>query len=124
MNPVRLAEFHNEWYSPGRSAWVRAVWFLAGLPLLRASWIPLSGFRAGLLRLFGARVGRGVVIKPGVRVKYIRGCSRRATTAGSGVGSPGSTTCAPVQAGQQRVRLAGGVPVHRQPRLERTRPSA
>ena len=70
MNPVRLAEFHNEWYSPGRSAWVRAVWFLAGLPLLRASWIPLSGFRAGLLRLFGARVGRGVVIKPGVRVKY------------------------------------------------------
>ena len=70
MSPVRLAEFHNEWYNPGRSAAVQAAWFLLGLPLLRASWIPFSGFRLALLRMFGARIGRGAVIKPGVRVKY------------------------------------------------------
>ena len=70
MNPVRLAEFHNEWYRPGRPAIVRAAWFLLGLPLLRASWLPFSAVRAALLRIFGARIGRGAVIKPGVRVKY------------------------------------------------------
>jgi putative colanic acid biosynthesis acetyltransferase WcaF len=32
--------------------------------------VPSSGFRRWLLRLFGARIGIGVVIKPGARVKY------------------------------------------------------
>jgi putative colanic acid biosynthesis acetyltransferase WcaF len=31
---------------------------------------PLSGFKGLVLRLFGARIGRGVVIKPHVRIKY------------------------------------------------------
>lgn len=67
---VDLSRYNNSWYSPGRSKWTQALWFLAGLPLLRSSWIPFSGFRGRLLRSFGAQVGRGVVIKPGVRVKY------------------------------------------------------
>lgn len=72
--PVRLDRFNNDWYRPGRPAWVCAAWFFLGLPLLRAGWMPLSGVRRRLLRLFGARIGArigaGVVIKPGVRVKY------------------------------------------------------
>jgi putative colanic acid biosynthesis acetyltransferase WcaF len=32
--------------------------------------IPSSGVRVRLLRLFGASIGTGVVIKPGVRIKY------------------------------------------------------
>lgn len=38
--------------------------------LLLHSWIPGSAWRAGLLRLFGAKVGRGVVLKPRIRVKF------------------------------------------------------
>src|ERR1035437_8235323 len=68
--PVDLSRYTNAWYSPGRSRWVQAVWFFLGQPVLRASWIPFSGVRRRILRLFGARIGRGVVIKPGVRVKY------------------------------------------------------
>ncbi|HUA58251.1 MAG TPA: WcaF family extracellular polysaccharide biosynthesis acetyltransferase [Verrucomicrobiae bacterium] len=70
MSAVRLAAFHNEWYRPGRSRAVCVAWFLLGLPLLRASWLPSSAWRAALLRLFGARIGRGAVLKPGMRVKY------------------------------------------------------
>ncbi len=69
MNPD-LARFDNSWYTPGRSRLVQALWFFLGAPLLRSSAIPSSGFRARLLRLFGARLGSGIVIKPGVRVKY------------------------------------------------------
>jgi putative colanic acid biosynthesis acetyltransferase WcaF len=70
MNRVRLAEFDNSWYRPGRSPLARARWFFVGLPLLECKWNPFSEFRVWLLRLFGARIGQGVVIKPGVRVKY------------------------------------------------------
>ncbi len=66
---VDLSTFHVGDYQCGASLPVRALWYFLGLPLLRASWIPMSNLRRGLLRLFGARIGRGVVIRPGVRVK-------------------------------------------------------
>jgi putative colanic acid biosynthesis acetyltransferase WcaF len=70
MQPVDLGKFDNSHYHPGRSRLLQAAWFFAGLPLLRSACLPASGVRRSLLRLFGARIGRGVVLKPGVRVKY------------------------------------------------------
>jgi putative colanic acid biosynthesis acetyltransferase WcaF len=70
INPVNLATFENDWYRPGRSLPVRILWLFIGLPILRSPFIPASSIRRGILRLFGARIGRGAVIKPGVRVKY------------------------------------------------------
>lgn len=67
---VDLSRFDNSWYHPGRSRLLHALWFFVGQPLLRCSVLPWSGFRVRLLRWFGASIGRGVVIKPGVRVKY------------------------------------------------------
>ena len=68
--PVNLAQFQNASYHPGRSFFVRAAWFFVGQPILRCTILPSSRIRRGLLRLFGAKIGRNVVIKPGVRVKY------------------------------------------------------
>src|SRR5579859_3880583 len=65
-----LASYDNSWYRPGRPFWMQALWFFVGLPLLRCQLIPSSAFRRVLLRTFGATVGRGVVVKTGVRVKY------------------------------------------------------
>jgi putative colanic acid biosynthesis acetyltransferase WcaF len=70
MSQVRLRLFDNSWYRPGRSRSWQAAWFFLGLPILRCSLIPSSGLRVRLLRWFGAEIGEGVVIKPGVRVKY------------------------------------------------------
>lgn len=67
---VELAAFDNSWYQCGRSRLMQALWFFLGLPILRSALLPSSGIRCALLRLFGAQVGTGVVIKPGVRVKY------------------------------------------------------
>ena len=70
MSQVRLGTYDNSWYRPGRALPLRLLWFFVGLPLLRSSLIPSSGFRVRLLKLFGATIGRGAVIKPGARVKY------------------------------------------------------
>lgn len=70
---VDLSRFDNRRsgnYTEGRSIFVRTAWFLAGLPLLRCALIPSSAVRRAVLRLFGAEIGEGAVIKPGVRVKF------------------------------------------------------
>ena len=70
MSAVDLSRFDNTGYCPGRSRLTQAAGFFLGLPVLRSTLLPSSRLRVSLLRLFGARVGTGVVIKPGVRVKY------------------------------------------------------
>ena len=69
---VDLSSFdtHHSDYCAGRSFFVRAVWFAFGLPLLRCALLPSSSVRRRLLRLFGAHIGEGAVIRPGVRVKF------------------------------------------------------
>ena len=57
-------------YSPGRSLPVLSLWFCLGSPLLSASWLPGSAWRVQLLRRFGASLGRGCRLKPGLRVKF------------------------------------------------------
>lgn len=49
--------------------WVEALWRLVQAVLFRSP-LPGSGWRVALLRAFGARVGRGVLIKPGVIVTF------------------------------------------------------
>ncbi len=48
---------------------LRAIWMLLGKPLFRVSFHNAYGFRAWLLRLFGAKVGKGARIRPTVNVE-------------------------------------------------------
>lgn len=69
-NRVDLSRFDNAWYDPGRGVLIRALWLLANAAFMQST-LPWPGaFKARLLRLFGARVATGVVIKPRVNVKY------------------------------------------------------
>jgi putative colanic acid biosynthesis acetyltransferase WcaF len=67
---VDLSRPDNSEYVKGRSPIAIALWHFLGTPLLRSHWIPISAVKCSILRLFGAQVGRGVYIKPGVRVKF------------------------------------------------------
>ena len=66
---MRLDLYTTEGFQRGRPAWLEAIWLLVQ-PLLISSPLPGSRLRVLLLRLFGARIGRGVTIKPGVMVKF------------------------------------------------------
>ena len=70
MPQVQLSEYDNSWYSSTRCKLVEILWYFTGAPLIRFSLLPFSFVRSFLLRLFGAEVARGVVLKPGIRVKY------------------------------------------------------
>ncbi len=66
---VRLAHYRNALFSRGRSRFIEALWLLVQCAFV-SSWIPGSAHRRWLLGAFGATVGKGVQIKPGVRVKF------------------------------------------------------
>lgn len=66
---MKLDSFSNPEFKRGRPLWVEIIWtILAGLTF--STWLPGSSWRVALLRLFGAKIGQGVVIKPRVRVKF------------------------------------------------------
>lgn len=54
----------------GRSALLVQLWWLVQATLFACSPQPLYAWRAFLLRLFGARLGRGVKIRPSARITY------------------------------------------------------
>lgn len=64
-----LSAYDNSWYRPGPVV-KRACWYVVSLLFFRSYLFPFYTVKAGLLRLFGARVGKNLVIKPGVIIKY------------------------------------------------------
>jgi putative colanic acid biosynthesis acetyltransferase WcaF len=66
---MNLAQFSSRKFDRGRSSLVEAAWMILRVPLF-ASFNPFNAMRVSSLRLFGARIGAGVVVKPGVKVKF------------------------------------------------------
>jgi len=64
-----LSSYNNDWYNPGNPV-KRGIWYLVNVFFFLSPWMPFSGLKKGLLRMFGAKVGKGVVIKPRVNIKY------------------------------------------------------
>lgn len=64
-----LSTYRNDWYQPGAKL-KRLLWYVVSLLFFRGAWAVFSGVKVFWLRLFGAQVGEGVVIKPSVHIKY------------------------------------------------------
>ena len=64
-----LSTYNNDWYHPG-NIFKRGIWYVVNLLFFKSSFCPFSGFKRMLLRYFGANIGKGVVIKPNVNIKY------------------------------------------------------
>jgi putative colanic acid biosynthesis acetyltransferase WcaF len=64
-----LSIYDNGHYKPGPLV-KRVAWFMVSLCFFKNPLLPFYGFKVFLLKLFGAGIGRGVVIKPGAGIKY------------------------------------------------------
>ena len=67
---VDLSKYDNRGYTPGRGILVRLLWYVCNAALFTTWLLPLSGPKRRLLRMFGARIGDGVVIKPRVNIHF------------------------------------------------------
>lgn len=66
---MRLDSYCNSNFERGASRLKEALWLLVS-GIFVESWLPGSAWRVGILMLFGARIGEGVVVKPRVKVKF------------------------------------------------------
>jgi len=67
---MRLDSYTLNTYTPGAPYWKQLVWYFIGSPLVQSYWFPMSALKVWILRCFGAQIGQGVRVKPGVRVKF------------------------------------------------------
>ena len=70
MKKIDLSRYDNSWFRIGAGRIKAIAWFFVNACFISCSWNPFSGLRIRLLRLFGARIGKGVVVKPSVNIKY------------------------------------------------------
>lgn len=71
MQTVTLKKtFHKGDFNSGASLFKISCWYLISVLLFQSGIIPFSTMLVGLLRLFGARIGKDVRIKPGIFIRY------------------------------------------------------
>lgn len=66
---VQLNKYDNSWYHPANRFKIY-LWLITNALFFNHSLAVLNGFKCFLLKLFGAKIGRGVLIKPSVNIKY------------------------------------------------------
>ena len=65
-----LSKYDNAWFDTGKGTLVRTLWYFTSIVFFMNPMFPFSGIKTRILRLFGAEIGNGVVIKPSVNIKY------------------------------------------------------
>lgn len=65
-----LSRFENHDFDEGASKLKWMLWFFVNALIVKNPINPLSGLKRRCLIAFGAKIGHGVVIKPGVNVKF------------------------------------------------------
>ena len=70
FNKTTLESFNNSWFRPHRFRIVPILWYFVNILFLVNPLFAFSGFKILILRLFGARIAKGVVLKQSISVKY------------------------------------------------------
>lgn len=67
---THLSRYDNSLYSRGAGNMKCVLWYFTNLLFIKNHWNPLNDLKVAILKLFGSKIGKGVVIKPGVNIKY------------------------------------------------------
>lgn len=70
MQKTDLKSYNNSPYHPGGSVLKRILWHYVNGFVFKTNLFPVYGIKTALLRLFGAKIGQQVEIKPNVNIKY------------------------------------------------------
>ncbi|WP_088243306.1 hormogonium polysaccharide biosynthesis acetyltransferase HpsU [Calothrix rhizosoleniae] len=67
---VNLRQYDQSWFDRGRASWYILLWWFVQAIAFPLTPHPCNSWRCALLRLFGAKVGKGVLIRPTARFTY------------------------------------------------------
>jgi putative colanic acid biosynthesis acetyltransferase WcaF len=67
---VDLSQYNNSWFQIGASKFKWGLWLICKGLFFMNPFFPLMGFKVWLLKMFGAKVGKGLVIKTSVNIKF------------------------------------------------------
>jgi len=70
MKKADLVLYNNSPYHPGAGALKRVLWYYTNVLFFKSGLFPFYGIKNFLLKLFGAKLGKQVEIKPCVNIKY------------------------------------------------------
>ena len=70
MNTTDHSSFNNDWYEPNAGPFKRLTWYLINALLFNSPLLPVSSIKTKILEIFGAKIGKSVVVKPNVNIKY------------------------------------------------------
>lgn len=70
MTQVDLSSFSTGNFGKGAGFVKQTLWYFTNALFVRASWNPFMGIKVFLLKLFGAKIGKGLVIKNNVNIKF------------------------------------------------------
>ncbi len=70
MKQTDLFSYNNFPYNPGGNIFKRVLWHYANTFFFKSNLFPFYAMKVFLLRLFGAKIGNEVEIKPCVNIKY------------------------------------------------------
>ncbi len=70
MNKVNLETFSTYNFNKGANKLKIVIWYFVNALFVRASWNPFMGIKVFFLKLFGAKIGKGLVIKNNVNTKF------------------------------------------------------
>lgn len=66
---TNLSKYNNSQYHPGNKFKI-ICWYFCNIIFLKNPFNVISSLKIIILKLFGATIGKGVVIKPNVNIKY------------------------------------------------------
>ena len=69
MTKVKLDKFDSSNFNKGAGFLKITLWYFINALIVRVSWNPFKGIKIFFLRLFGAEIGKGLVIKNNVIIK-------------------------------------------------------
>lgn len=70
MKETNLSQYDNSWYNTGGNTLKRFIWYFCNIIFMKNGWNISSSLKIIILSLFGAKIGKGIVIKPCVNIKY------------------------------------------------------
>lgn len=69
MTKTDLSKFNNAWYNTGAGTFKRVAWYIVNAIFFNSAF-PVSYVKVKLLKVFGAKTGKNIVLKPHINIKY------------------------------------------------------